>query len=451
MKDKDLFKDKIFYHKLIKLALPITFQALMLALVAAADAFMLGSVRQNFMSAVSLATQIQFIQNLILSSAVSGLAILGAQYWGKNDVKTINKIFCMVLRVCICVSVLFFIGCVFFPRNLMMILTNQSELIEIGIKYLKIAGWSYLMTGISQCYLTILKVSEHASVAARISSGAVVINIILNAIFIYGKFGLKPMGVQGAALGTLIARIIELTCVILISYEEGYIHPTRAGFFTHDKLLFEDYVKCAAPLLGACLLWGIGFASYAMFMGHTGPDATAANSVATVIRDLICCMCDGLASGGGILVGNELGKGDLKTGKLYGVRLMKLAFICGGVSSVLMCLFTPLILHLVKLTPQARSYLLGMMLIMALYMIGRAVNTILINGVFAAGGDTLFDVYSLVVTMWLVAIPLAALGTFVFRWPALVVYACTCLDEVGKIPWVLYHFRKYKWVKDLTR
>lgn len=177
MKDKDLFKDKIFYQKLIKLALPITFQALMLALVAAADAFMLGSVRQNFMSAVSLATQIQFIQNLILSSAVSGLAILGAQYWGKNDVKTINKIFCMVLRVCICVSVLFFIGCVFFPRNLMMILTNQSELIEIGIKYLKIAGWSYLMTGISQCYLTILKVSEHASVAARISSGAVVINI----------------------------------------------------------------------------------------------------------------------------------------------------------------------------------------------------------------------------------------------------------------------------------
>ena len=202
---------------------------------------------------------------------------------------------------------------------------------------------------------------------------------------------------------------------------------------------------------GASLAWGIGFTSYSAFMGHLGTDATAANSVAAVVRDLVCCLCNGLASGGGILVGNELGAGDLKKGKLYGDRLVKLAFLTGGLSTAIMLVLTPVIMSFVKLTPGAQKYLLGMMLIMAFYMIGRAVNSIIINGIFAAGGDTMFDMYSLGVTMWCIAVPLAAAGTFLLHWPVLVVYACTCLDEVGKIPWVLHHYRKNKWVRDLTR
>ena len=203
--------------------------------------------------------------------------------------------------------------------------------------------------------------------------------------------------------------------------------------------------------MAASLLWGVGFASYTAFMGHMGTDATAANSVAAVIRDLICCLCNGIACGGGILVGNELGAGNLQRGKLYGDRLTKMAFACGVLSCIVMFLLTPVVLHFVKLTEQANSYLLGMMIIMSVYMIGRAVNTIVINGIFAAGGDTIFDMYSLVVMMWGVAVPLAAAGAFFFDWPVLVVYSCTCLDEVGKIPWVMAHYRKYKWVKDLTR
>ncbi|MGN0413620.1 MAG: MATE family efflux transporter, partial [Lachnospiraceae bacterium] len=198
-------------------------------------------------------------------------------------------------------------------------------------------------------------------------------------------------------------------------------------------------------------LWGTGFTSYSAFMGHMGTDAAAANSVCAVIRDLICCLNSGLASGGGILVGNQLGAGDLKKGKLYGDRLFILAFLCGGISSVFMFLLTPVVLNFVKMTPQATSYLFQMMLVMSVYIIGRAVNTILINGIFSAGGDTLFDVYSLAVTMWGFAVPLAAIGTFWLHWPVWVVYACTCLDEVGKIPWVIIHYRKYKWVRDLTR
>lgn len=443
--------DKEFYDKLKSLTGPIMLQHLMLASVAVADALMLGSVEQNSMSAVSLATQIQFIQNMIMAAAISAAAILGAQYWGKEDKKTVNDIFCISLRFCGLISIITFIGCVFFPRYLMLVFTNEEVLIEIGIKYLRISGWSYLFTGISQCYLNIMKVSEHAKQTARISGGAVLINIVLNAILIYGLCGLPALDVQGAAIATLISRIVELAWSIVSSCREDYIQPEISRLFKYNKVLSKDFAKCAMPLLGACLFWGVGFTSYTSFMGHLGVDAAAANSITAVVRDLVCCACDGIAIGGGILVGNELGAGELERGKLYGDRLVKIAFVIGLMSTAAMLILAPVVIHFVKLTDTARHLLWGMLIIMSVYMIGRAVNTIVINGILAAGGDTLFDMYSLAVTMWCIAVPLAAAGTFFLGWPALVVYACTCLDEVGKIPWVMIHYKKYKWVKDLTR
>lgn len=446
-----IFSDKHFNNQLFKLAMPIVIQSLMLASVAAADAFMLGGVDQNSMSAVSLASQIQFIQNMVLSSIVTAAAILGAQYWGKGDQTTIGRLFCLSIRSCFLISVLFFIGCTCFPRYLMILFTNEEELIIIGTQYLRIAGCSYLLTGISQCYLTILKITDHTADSAKISSAAVIINIVLNAVFIFGLFGVPSMGVSGAALATLIARVIELLWCVLLSFRKGYLRLNLAGLLKRYALLSKDFSRCFLPLLGASLLWGIGFTSYTSFMGHMGTDAAAANSIASVVRDLVCCMCNGLASGGGILVGNELGAGNLDQGKRYGDRLAKIAFICGFTSTAIMFALTPLLLNFVKLTVQARKYLIGMMCIMAVYMIGRTVNTVIINGIFAAGGDTIFDMYSLVITMWMIAVPLAALGTFLFHWPVEIVYACTCLDEVGKIPWVMHHYKKYIWVKDLTR
>lgn len=445
-------KDKsVFYSKLWNLMIPIVLQNLMLALVAVADAFMLGGMDQNYMSAVSLATQIQFIQNMFLSAATASLGILGAQYWGKGDIKTLDEIFCMALRLCGLVSVVFFAACVFGGRYLMLIFTNEDVLIDYGVRYLRIAGFSYLLTGISQCYLVIMKASEHAKTTAAISSATVCINIVLNAIFIYGAFGIQPMGVRGAALATLIARIIELGCSVAISYKDGYIHPQMKFLLYRNKQLSKDFTKCGMPLLGACLFWGVGFTSYSSFMGHLGVDAAAANSVAAVVRDLVCCLSAGISGAAGIMVGNELGAGNLERGKEYGIRLLKISCLCGIMAALLMCIASPIVLHFVKLTPQATTYLKGMFVVIAFYMIGRAINDVTINGVFGAGGDTLFDMYSLAVCMWCLAIPLAAVGTYYFHWPVVVIYACTCIDEVGKLPWVLHHFRKYKWVKDLTR
>ncbi len=450
-KQEVLINKKDFYGNLTRLALPIALQSLMLAAVAAGDALMLGKVAQNEMTAVSLATQIQFVQNMFIMAVAGAGAILGAQYWGKGDKHTLEDIFNIMLRFSGIVSIIFFLGCELAPELLMHIFTHDEPLIVIGSSYLRIAGWSYLLTGVSQCYLTIMKVSEHVKPGALISSCAVVLNICLNAVFIFGLFGAPQMQARGAALATTISRIIELGLCIAVSSKGSYIRPAFDRFMRLPKQLKSDFIRQCLPLMGGSLCWGVGFTSYTAIMGHVGTDAAAANSVAAVVRDLICCMCNGIGSAAGIMVGNELGAGRLDIGKAYGIKLKNLSYVIGFISTALVLAVTPFVVRMVILTDQARGYLTGMMVIMSIYMIGRCVNTVTINGVLDGGGDTLFDMYSLIVCMWLIAIPLALMGAFVFHWSPLAVYACTCLDEVGKIPWVMIRFRKYKWVQDLTR
>ena len=440
-----------FYRNLTSLAIPIAFQSLMLALVAAGDALMLGKVAQDQMTAVSLATQIQFIQNMLLAAITAAGAILGAQYWGKGDKRTLEDVFNIMLRYCGIVSVVFFLACEMIPEPLMHFFTSDAALISIGCKYLRIAGWSYLLSGISQCYLTIMKISDHAKPGAVISSCAVIFNICLNAVFIFGLLGAPEMQARGAALATTVSRIIELVLCVAISSKKSYIRPAFDRFIHLPKYLRSDFIKQCLPLIGSSLCWGVGFTSYTAIIGHMGTDAAAANSVSAVVRDLICCMCNGIGSAAGIMVGNELGSGHLDLGKAYGIKLRNISFVIGFISTAIVLALTPLVVKMVILTDRARGYLTGMMVVMAFYMIGRCVNTVTINGVLDSGGDTLFDMYSLIICMWIIAIPMAFMGAFVFHWSPVAVYACTCLDEVGKIPWVMMHFRKYKWVRDLTR
>ncbi len=448
---RDSIDQRAFYRRLWTLTLPIALQSLMLAAVAAGDALMLGRIAQREMTAVSLATQVQFVQNMILSAATAAGAILGAQYFGKGDRATLRELFSLMLRWCGLVSALFFAACELCPELLMRVFTHEPGLIAIGADYLRIAGVSYLLTGVSQCYLTVMKVTDHVSASAWISVTAVLSNIALNAVFIFGLLGAPALRFRGAALATTAARVLELAICLLVSRREGFLHPDWRRLLRSRRGLARDFVRQCLPLLGGGLLWGVGFTAYTAILGHMGEDAAAANSVAAVVRDLICCACNGVGSAAGIMVGNELGAGRLDTGKAYGIKLKNISWVIGLVSMALALALTPLVVRMVILTDEARAYLTGMMVIMAVYMIGRCVNTVTINGVLDGGGDTLFDMYSLAVSMWGVAIPLALLGAFVFHWSPLAVYACTCLDEVGKIPWVMLRFRKYKWVQNLTR
>ncbi|MBR5742469.1 MAG: polysaccharide biosynthesis C-terminal domain-containing protein, partial [Clostridia bacterium] len=304
--------NRVFYKKLWKLALPISFQSLMLAAVAAGDALMLGRVAQSEMTAVSLATQIQFVQNMFLSAITTAGSILGAQYFGKGSRKTISEIFNLILFLCGIVSILFFAACELIPEWLMLAFTHDETLIAIGAEYLRIAGWSYLMTGVSQCYLTVMKVTDHVRQSVLISSGAVALNIVLNAVFIFGLLGVPAMSFRGAALATTAARAAELILSVALSCGKKHVRPDFRRFFRWRRELFVDFQKQCLPLLGAFLLWGVGFTSYTAVIGHMGSDAAAANSVSSVVRDLICCACNGIGSAAAIMVGNELGAGNLE-------------------------------------------------------------------------------------------------------------------------------------------
>ena len=447
----DILRDRAFNWRLISLTLPISLQSLMLALVAAADALMLGRVDQISMAAASLATQIQFVQNMLLWAIVSGIAVLGAQYWGKGDRAVMGRLYAISARQAAVVCLVFFLGCRFFPSRRMLLFAHDPELVRIGAEYLEIASWSYLLTGLSQCTLGIMKVSDHVACAAVISSGAVVLNIILNAIFIFGLAGFPAMGVKGAALATVAARAAELIWCTGISLRRGFIRLTLRDLRTFDRLLELDFLRYMLPILGAGLLWGTGFTAYTAIMGHLGPDAAAANSVAAVVRDLMCCLCNGFSGAAGIIIGNKLGAGRLIQGKKYGDRLVVFSILLGLFCTVCVLACIPVVSRCLLLTDQARTYMEGMFIILSVYMIGRTICTIVINGIFSAGGDTLFDIYSLIVCMWGIALPCAFASAFFFHFPVLVAYACTCLDEVGKVPWVLAHHRRYKWVRNITR
>lgn len=446
-----IFKASMFNKNLFSVAFPAVVQNLMLALVAACDALMLGRLDQNAMAAVSLATQVQFIQNMLLWAISSGIMVLGAQYWGKKDIKVLGEIFGSSIRETVLVSVLFFAGCYWIPEKLMLLFAHDETLVRLGADYLRLASWSYLITGISQCYLAIMRVSDHVSRTAWISTGTVLLNIVLNAIFIFGLLGVPQMGIRGAALATILSRIIELFWCVFSSFEKSFIRLQFKPLITFNWRLIGDFWKYTVPILGSSMLWGTGFTAYTAIMGHMGPDAAAANAIAAVVRDLLCCLCNGIAIGAGILIGNKLGAGKLLVGKKYGDRTVVIAFLIGFFCTLVILASIPLVAYYIKLTDQARYYMIGMFVILSVYMIGRCVCTVVINGIFASGGDTLFDVYSLIVCMWGLALPCAFSGAFYFHLPVLVIYACTCLDEVGKIPWVIWHYKRYKWVKNITR
>ena len=220
------------------------------------------------MTAVSLATQIQFVQNMFLASVTAAGALLGAQYWGKGDRTAVEDIFNLMLRWCGLVSLLFFSACELIPGLLMRCFTHDDPLIGIGSAYLRIAGWSYLITGVSQCYLTAMKVTDHVAPNAWISSAAVVINIVLNSIFIFGLLGAPRMQARGAALATTLARIAELGLCLAVSSGAGYVRPALSRLFKVPKVLRRDFRKQAFFLMGGSLFWGVGFTSYTAIMGH---------------------------------------------------------------------------------------------------------------------------------------------------------------------------------------
>ncbi len=441
----------VFYKKLFSLVLPIAFQQFMLAAVSASDALMLGFVNQDSLSAASLAGQVTFVFNLFMGGLTMGTSILAAQYYGKGDTTSIEKIFAYVTKISFLIATGFFLVSLFIPGSLMRFFTTEPQLISGGCIYLRIVSSSYLFTGVSQIYLCILKNTGHAMKSMVIGSSAVVVNIFLNAALIFGLLCFPKMGIAGAAFATVVSKLIEMIWAYAESLRKGRIRLRMKYCFAAERLLVRDYWIYTVPMMGDYLVWGCGFTLYSVIMGHLGSDAVAANSIANIVKNLIVSFCTGLANGGGMIVGNELGTGNLNQAKRYGGLLWKMAMIGGAASGLFLAALSPLILKITALSPQATEYLKWMLMLCACYMVAKAINMTTIAGIFPAGGDSKFGLICDTVTMWVFAVPAGFLAAFYWDLPVVVVFLIINLDEVVKLPAAIIHYRKYGWLKNITR
>ncbi len=434
--------------EIVRLALPIALQQFMTALVGACDAIMLGKLSQDAMSAVSLATQVTFVFNLFMFAFMAGENMFVAQYYGKGDYTGISQVFSLVTKICGCIAVVFLAGTLFFPEQLMRILTNEETLIVLGSEYLRVIGISYVFSGIAQTFLAIMKNCGAVNMSTLINGVMVILNIALNAVFIFGLSGFPKMGIKGAALATVLATVVQF--LWSVGYVLCRIRAVKFSLRSCEKKLFGRFWQKTVPLLINNLAWGIGFSMYSVIMGHLGTDAVAANGIANISKNLVVCFCLGLGNAGSIIVGNRLGADRLQEAKEVGETLTKTAIIAGIVSGLVLIALSPFITKMVDLTPIARGYLQKMLLISSYYIAGKSVNCMTIGGIFAAGGDSKFGMLCDSVTLWCIIVPLGCICAFILKLPVMVVYFVLNLDEIIKLPVVYKHYKKYKWIKNLT-
>ena len=445
-----LTKDR-FYSQIVKLVIPIVIQNLLSAAVNSADVVMLNYVGQSSISAVSLAANYAGVLFMIYYGLGTGASMLSAQYWGKGDIQPIRVIEGIALRFSLLITLCFSAFAFFAPQLMMKLFTNDAELIAIGAGYLRVMSVTYLCWGVVEIYLAILRSIGRVTVSMVLNVMAFSLNIFLNAVFIFGLFGAPKLGATGVAIATALSRIIELIGCIVVSLFSQDIRLNPGYMFLRNRVLFQDFIRLSLPALLNDLAWSVAFSMYSVILGHMGSDAVAANSLVVVVRNFGTVLCFGTASAGGILLGNVMGEGDMERAKEYASKLMKLTVITGAIGGLLVLCATPFVLHFAKLSETAMHYLKYMLLINTYYIMGTAVNTTLIAGVFRAGGDSRFGLICDTIDMWGYAVPLGFLAAFVLKLPVLWVYFLLCTDEFVKWPWVIRHYRSQKWLKNITR
>lgn len=444
-------KDNELAQQMLHLVVPIAIQQFMLALVSATDALMLGFVDQTSLSAVSLAGQVQFVLNLFVAGIAAGCGIMIAQYWGKRDTASIEKVMPVALYTNLLSGGIFTVLALMIPGGLMHIFTNDPLLIANGASYLRAVALSYVFCGISQIYLILLKNTGHAALSSKISSSAVIINIILNAILIFGLFGAPRLGIVGAAYATVTARLVELVWAYFAVRHAHNVAIRWSGILHTSKVLTKDFWYYTTPALGAVLVWGIAFVLYSVILGHMGSDAVAANSIASIVKSMVQCVIRGVSAGAGILVGNLLGANELEKAKNYGGRITRISILIGVVTGTILIILSPFVSHVAPMSDTAREYLQFMMVVLGFNLMGQSVNTTVLDGIFCAGGDAKFDMIGNLGAMWCFSVPLGFITAFVFHAPVWLVYIIISLDEIVKLPAVYKHYKKYVWVRNITR
>lgn len=440
-----------FYRQMFKLAIPIIIQNLLSAAVNSSDVIMLNYVGQSAISAVSLAANYSNILFMVYYGLGTGASLLCAQYFGKKNMQAIHAVEGIALRFSLAISALVALVAFTIPQRMLLLFTSDQELIAIGSSYIRIMGITYLCWGVTEIYLAILRSIGRVTISMALNMLAFGLNILLNAVFIFGLFGAPKLGVTGVAIATASSRLIQLIACVIVSLLSKDVKLNPIYMFIRSKTLLNDFIHLSLPALGNDLSWSVAFSMYSVILGHLGTEAVAANSLVTVVRNVGSVFCFAIASAGTILLGRVMGQGELEKSKSYASGMLKMTVVAGAVGGVIVLAVTPFVLRFASLNDTAMHYLKYMLLINSYYIMGSAVNTALIAGVFRAGGDTKFGLICDTIDMWVYAVPLGFFAAFVLKLPVLWVYFLLCTDEFVKWPWVIRHYRKGEWAKNITR
>lgn len=446
---------RAFYKHALAITGPIALQNFMDAAVGSADIIMLSFVGQTALAASSLAGQVMFVLHMLLYGVSSGASVLSAQYWGKRDTRTVERVMGLSLRFSVLIGLLFTLSALFFPKAIMQIFTNDTALIAEGIKYLRAVSLSYVCSGFVTVYLSVMRSVERVKMSAAVHCTAVLLNVALNACFIFGIGPFPKLGIVGVALATAITRIIEVLVCLTDSRVNATLSLHLRDIFSRSKSLMHDFIRFAVPSAANDIIWGLAFSVYSIILGHLSSDIVAANSVASVVRNLGTVVCFGTASSAAIILGKAMGDNRLKEALVYATRFAWLSVWTALAGGVVILACRPLVLQFmylyVTVTDVVRSELSIMLYINAYYILGASVNTMLICGIFRAGGDVRFGLICDIFAMWGYAVPIGLLCAFVFKIPEMWVYFVLCLDEFVKMPVIIRHYKKGTWLQNITR
>ena len=448
---KKFSKDKRFYKNILTIALPIAVQNLISNSLNMVDTMMIGKLGVTEIAAVGIANQYFFFFALILFGINSGAGIFVAQFWGQKDIKNIRRMLGLCLITGSSVAMIFTIGGFCFPEQILRLFLKNSHVIKLGSNYLRIVCLSYILTTISFAYAFACRSIGKAKVPMYVSIIALLSNTFLNYVLIFGNFGFSKMGVEGAAVATLVARIIELILFLGAVYKEKGVLAARLHQLTDLSMSFiKRYFKTSTPVILNEGFWALGMVMYSLAYAKIGKDELAAAQIANTIQGIFLVVSMGLANATAIMIGNKIGESEEALGITYAKRFSVIAPLVGLLMGVSLFLAAPLILSFFSLGAKAYNDTRGILIVMSVYMAIKVFNTTMIIGILRSGGDTKFALFLEIGSVWLVGVPLAFLGALVWKLPIYYVVAIVSLEEILKIFIGVPRIISKKWMKNVV-
>ncbi|NGU67595.1 MATE family efflux transporter [Clostridium perfringens] len=445
-------RDKRFYRLLFSIALPIAVQNLITFMVSMVDTLMVGALGEIQLSAVSIANNLFFVLTILMFGLAGGSNIMISQYWGKGNVKTIHKILAIMYRVCLLITGIFIFIAVFLPKYFMGIFTTDKAVIDFGASYLRIVCIGYLFYSITNCTIMMLRSVKTVSISIIVYTASLVVNSILNWILIFGNLGAPELGIRGAAIATVCARITEFSIVLVFMFiYERKIGLKLEHLLKLDKEILKDYVGLCTPVLCNELLWAIGASMISVIVGRMGTEVVAANSINGVAHQFVTVFIFGMSNATAVIIGNTIGEGKKEKAKEYAYSIGIFSVVMGCISGLMILLIKPFVVNFYNVSYSTKLIAMEIMTVTSGIIVFQSLASNFMMGVLRGGGDAKFVLINDLIFMWLVAIPGGFFVAFVLELPVALVFLVIKCDEILKSLTSVYRVISGKWVNDVTK